>query len=276
MLTASSATGQLVFLPLLASLTERYGWRSALLFVVAMIALAAIAVMALMRDRPFDLGLAPLGETTPVAPPPVDRSFSALFATPLRVLRDAAGTRVFWILGATFFICGASTNGLVQTHFVALCGDYGLAAVTAASMLALMGLFDFAGTVGSGWLSDRFDNRWLLFWYYGLRGLSLLFLPFTDFSLYGLSIFAMFYGLDWIATVPPTVRLTADKFGRERAGMVFGWIFTFHQIGAAFAAFGGGFSRSNFATYLPAFIVAGALCLVASLLVMTLRKPQAA
>ncbi len=114
----------------------------------------------------------------------------------------------------------------MQTHFVALCGDYGLTAVTAASMLALMGVFDFAGTVGSGWLSDRFDNRWLLFWYYGLRGLSLLFLPFTDFTLYGLSLFAMFYGLDWIATVPPTVRLTADKFGRERAGMVFGWIFT--------------------------------------------------
>jgi sugar phosphate permease len=272
LLSASSATGQLVFLPLLASLTEQYGWRTALSFVIAMILVAAIAALLLLRDRPFDLGLAPLGEATPVPPPPVDRSLIALVRTPLATLRDAAGTKVFWILFATFYVCGASTNGLVQTHFVSLCADYGLAAVGAASVLAMMGAFDFIGTVGSGWLSDRFDNRWLLFWYYGLRGLSLLLLPFSDFTFYGLSLFAVFYGLDWIATVPPTVKLAADKFGRERAGMVFGWIFVGHQLGAASAAFGGGFSRTFFQTYLPAFIVAGALCLVASALVMTLRK----
>ena len=120
---------------------------------------------------------------------------------------------MFWVLFATFFVCGCSTNGLVQTHFITLCHDYGLAATAAASVLAMMGAFDFIGTIGSGWLSDRFDNRWLLFWYYGLRGLSLLYLPFTDFTFYGLSLFAMFYGLDWIATVPPTVKLTADRFG---------------------------------------------------------------
>ncbi len=144
--------------------------------------------------------------------------------------------------------------------------------MTAASVLAMMGVFDFIGTIGSGWLSDRFDNRWLLFWYYGLRGLSLLYLPFTDFTFYGLSLFAVFYGLDWIATVPPTVKLTADRFGRERAGMVFGWVFAGHQIGAATAAFGAGFVRTEFSTYLPAFFVAGALCLLAAVLVLTVRK----
>jgi predicted MFS family arabinose efflux permease len=160
-------------------------------------------------------------------------------------------------LFATFFICGASTNGLIQTHFIPLCADFGLPAVGAASVLAMMGIFDFIGTVGSGWLSDRYDNRWPLAWYYGLRGLSLMALPFTDFSFYGLSIFAVFYGLDWIATVPPTVKLTAANFGRERANLVFGWVFAGHQIGAASAAFLAGLSRTMLATYLPAFFVSG-------------------
>jgi predicted MFS family arabinose efflux permease len=148
--------------------------------------------------------------------------------------------------------------------------------VQAASLLAAMGIFDFIGTIASGWLSDRYDNRYLLFWYYGLRGLSLLFLPFTDFSFYGLSIFAMFYGLDWIATVPPTVRLTAQRFGAERAGLVFGWIFAGHQLGAATAAFGAGLSRTVLATYLPAFFIAGGLCLIASLLILTMTAEKAA
>jgi hypothetical protein len=129
--------------------------------------------------------------------------------TPIIVLKDAARAPIFWVLFGTFFVCGSSTNGLIQTHFITLCHDYGLAAVTAASAVAMMGFFDFFGTIGSGWLSDRFDNRWLLFWYHGLRGLSLIYLPFTDFTFYGLSLFAVFYGLDWIATVPPTVKLTA-------------------------------------------------------------------
>src|SRR3984885_12594167 len=147
-------------------------------------------------------------------------------------------------------------------------------AVTAAGVLAMMGGFDFFGTIGSGWLSDRVDNRWLLFWYYGLRGLSLLFLPFTTFTFYGLSLFAVFYGLDWIATVPPTVKLTADRFGRERAGIVFGWVFAGHQIGAATAALGAGLSRTEFASCLPAFFVAGAMCLIAAGLVLTIAKPS--
>jgi predicted MFS family arabinose efflux permease len=184
---------------------------------------------------------------------------------------------VFWILFATFFICGASTNGLVQVHLIPLCHDFGIPQVEAASLLAAMGVFDFFGTIISGWLSDRYDNRYLLFWYYGLRGLSLVFLPFTNFSFYGLSLFAMFYGLDWIATVPPTVRLTAQRFGPERANLVFGWIFAGHQLGAATAAFGAGLSRTLLASYLPAFFVAGALCIVASLLTLVIsRQPKSA
>jgi len=276
-LTASVATGQLVFLPLLASVTERMGWRIALLLVCAMLALAAFAVLLVMRDRPSDVGLRPFGdqgkEPLP-APPP---SNAPIAAAALSALTDAAGTRVFWILFATFFICGASTNGLIQVHLIPMCLDFGIPQVQAASLLAAMGVFDFFGTIFSGWLSDRYDNRWLLFWYYGLRGLSLLMLPFTDFSFYGLSLFAMFYGLDWIATVPPTVRLTAQRFGPERANLVFGWIFTGHQLGAACAAFGAGLSRTMLATYLPAFFIAGALCVVAALIALAIsRTPKAA
>jgi MFS family permease len=273
LLSASSATGQLVFLPLIAELTERFGWRVALIFVCGLLLLAALLAFALMRDRPSDLNLPPYGETAVTPPPPAGVGLLSLLWSPLEVLCDAAREPLFWILFGTFFICGCSTNGLIQTHFITLCGDYGLAAVTAASVLAMMGVFDFIGTIGSGWLSDRFDNRWLLFWYYGLRGLSLLYLPFTDFTVYGLSLFAVFYGLDWIATVPPTVKLTADRFGRERAGMVFGWVFAGHQIGAATAAFGAGFSRTEFASYLPAFFTAGALCILAAALVLTINKP---
>ncbi len=272
-LTASVATGQLVFLPLLATITERMGWRIALSFVCIMLGVAAFAVLMLMRDRPSDVGLRPFGDhgTEPLAAPPP--SNAPIMAAALGTLRDASQTRVFWILFATFFICGASTNGLVQVHLIPMCLDYGIPQVQAASLLAAMGIFDFFGTIMSGWLSDRYDNRWLLFWYYGLRGLSLLMLPFTDFSFYGLSLFAMFYGLDWIATVPPTVRLTAQRFGAERANLVFGWVFAGHQIGAAFAASGAGLSRTLLATYLPAFFFAGALCVIAAVIVLGISRP---
>ena len=271
-LTASVATGQLVFLPLLASITERMGWRVALSLVCAMLALAAFAVLMVMRDRPSDVGLRPFGDhgTEPLPAPPPNNA--PIAAAALGALGDAARTRVFWILFATFFICGASTNGLIQVHLIPMCLDFGIPQVQAASLLAAMGVFDFFGTIASGWLSDRYDNRWLLFWYYGLRGLSLLLLPFTDFSFYGLSLFAMFYGLDWIATVPPTVRLTAQRFGSERANLVFGWVFAGHQTGAAFAAFGAGLSRTLLATYLPAFFFAGALCVVAALIVLAISR----
>ncbi len=271
MLSASSATGQLVFLPLMAELTERYGWRSTVFFVCAMIMVAALVVLLFMRDRPSDLNLPSVGEAHVTAAPARGTLIDAL-KMPLVILREVSTTSTFWILFATFFICGLSTNGLIQTHFVTLCGDFGILPVAAASVLAVMGIFDFFGTIGSGWLSDRFDNRWLLFWYYGLRGLSLLFLPFSDFTFYGLSIFAVFYGLDWIATVPPTVKIAADRFGKEKVGLVFGWVFAGHQLGAATAAYGAGLSRTELQSYLPAFFIAGAFCLLASILAITLKK----
>jgi sugar phosphate permease len=270
-LTASVATGQLIFLPLLTSLAVDYGWRMALIVVCVAVGCAALAMLLLMRDRPSDVGLLPYGHEgpSPLAPPVPSASITA---AAFGALRDAARTKAFWVLFGTFFICGASTNGLIQTHFIPMCVDFGLSQTNAAGLLAAIGVFDFVGTIASGWLADRYDNRWLLFWYYGLRGLSLVFLPFTNFTFFGLSIFAVFYGLDWIATVPPTVRLTAQKFGVERANLVFGWIFAGHQIGAAMAAFAAGFSRTMLATYLPAFFAAGALCIIAAVVVLTIDE----
>ncbi|HEY2137999.1 MAG TPA: MFS transporter [Xanthobacteraceae bacterium] len=274
LLTASSATGQLLFLPLAAWLVEHVGWRAAVIPSIAGLGLAALLVVLFMRDRPSDLGLVALGDDATSSPqraldrkPAIAQAFGALAL--------ASRSSTFWILAATFFICGLSTNGLIQTHFIALCADFGMPQVEAASALAMMGVFDFVGTIASGWLSDRYDNRWLLFWYYGLRGLSLIFLPYSTFSLYGLSLFAMFYGLDWIATVPPTVKLTAAAFGREKAGMVFGWIFAAHQVGAATAAFGAGLTRTELLTYLPAFYAAGAACLVAAALALMIGRARA-
>ena len=273
-LTASSATGQLIFLPLLASITDHFGWRTGLGLMCAMLGVAAFAVLLVMRDRPGDLGQRPFGDDGKLPLPATPPNNAPIMAAALGTLRDAGKTRTFWILFATFFICGASTNGLVQVHLIPMCLDFGIPQVQAASLLAAMGIFDFFGTIVSGWLSDRYDNRYLLFWYYGLRGLSLVSLPFTNFSFYGLSLFAMFYGLDWIATVPPTVRLTTQRFGPERANLVFGWIFTGHQLGAATAAFGAGLSRTVLQSYLPAFFAAGALCIFASLITLAIARQQ--
>ena len=270
-LTASNATGQLAFLPVIAHISETNGWRAALMMVVALLAVALVLALLLLRDRPADLGLSPFGETEAAVATPA----TTAAVSPLGIFFEAARTRTFWILFATFFICGASTNGLIQTHFVSLCGDYGLPAVTAASVLAMMGIFDFFGTIGSGWLSDRVDARWLLFWYYGLRGLSLLYLPHSDFTLGSLTPFAIFYGLDWIATVPPTLKLTAEKFGREKASVVFGWVFAGHQLGAASIAFAAGFIRTHYTSYLPAFLIAGTLCLAGALLALLVVRPKA-
>ncbi|PZX26038.1 transporter, Major facilitator superfamily MFS_1 [Cupriavidus phytorum] len=276
-LTASAATGQLAFLPVAAWLIEHMGWRVAVLPVLVACAALALLVFGLMRSRPADVGLAAFGEVPASAPVPPAPQPATPFALsgPFRVLRDASRTQAFWVLAGTFFICGLSTNGLIQTHFIALCGDFGMGPVPAASALAMMGAFDFVGTILSGWLSDRYDSRKLLFWYYALRGLSLFWLPHSTFTLYGLSIFAMFYGLDWIATVPPTVKLAATAFGRERAPMVFGWIFAAHQIGAAVAAFGAGLSRTLLLTYTPALYAAGAACLVAALMALMVSRQRA-
>ncbi|HEY0929543.1 MAG TPA: MFS transporter [Gemmatimonas sp.] len=269
LLSASSATGQLAFLPIVARLSESHGWRTAILLIAGLLSITLVLVVLFMRNRPEELSQRAYGEAAdaPQTSPPPSIS-------PLGTLREVSSSRTFWILFATFFICGASTNGLVQTHFVSMCGDYGMMAVAAASVLAMMGLFDFIGTVGSGWLSDRYDARWLLFWYYALRGLSLLYLPHAEFTFAGLSPFAVFYGLDWIATVPPTLKLTTDAFGRERAGVVFGWIFMGHQLGAASIAYTAGVIRTSLNTYVPAFMLAGALCLVAAGLALSIHRKR--
>jgi MFS family permease len=271
MLTASSATGQLAFLPVAAWMIEHWGWRSAVAPVFIGAALVALLCLCFVRNRPSDLGLLPYGQAA-AAPPPAP-AIAMNWRTPFVILREAAAHRTFWILAGTFFICGLSTNGLVQTHFISLCGDNGMGAVPAASVLAMMGAFDFVGTILSGWLSDRYDNRKLLFWYYGLRGLSLFWLPHSEFTIYGLGLFAMFYGLDWIATVPPTVKLAGAAFGPQKVGLVFGWIFAAHQLGAATAAYGAGFARTLLLTYSPALYVAGAACLFAALAVLAVRRP---
>ncbi|KFL29224.1 MFS transporter [Devosia riboflavina] len=273
LMTASSATGQLIFLPILASLTEAYGWRTAMTLAVAIIASAMVLVALLMRDHPADLGLPPYGDASITPVPKREQSLLKTLALPIVTLKQVAGVPAFWVLFGTFFICGLSTNGLIQTHWISICGDFGMAAVTAAGTLAVIGIFDFFGTVLAGWLSDRFDNRFLLFWFYGLRGLSLIYLSFSGFTFAELAIFAVFYGLDWVATVPPTVKLAADNFGREKAGLVFGWVFTGHQLGAAAAAYGAGALRSDFSTYLPALQLAGAMCIIAAIAVLLLQKP---
>jgi len=292
-LTASSATGQLVFLPLLASLVVTHGWRAATT-TVSIVALAMIPIAwFFMRNDPREIGLRPYGappdqpdpgveparsvaaerrvagvqaaaEAVPPAAPAVNPAVVAV-----RALTDSMGIRAFWLLAGSFFVCGASTNGLIGTHLIPASMEHGIPEVTAAGVLATIGVFDLIGTVASGWLTDRWDSRYLLCWYYGLRGLSLLFLPYalgTSFA--SMAAFAVFYGLDWVATVPPTVRLTADIFGRQRVGVVFGWIFASHQLGAATAAFGAGALRTWFGTYQGAFMGAGLLCLIAAGLVM--------
>jgi sugar phosphate permease len=269
MLSASTATGQLLFLPLAAWLSSSFGWRMALVPAAGACLLCLLLMVLVVRDHPAQLGLAPFGDTKIVPVPP--RSESNAFMVSIRMLREAAGYRVFWMLFGTFFICGLSTNGLVQQHFIPMCFDYGMPEVAAAGVLAMMGIFDFFGTVGSGYLSDRYDPRKLLFWYYLGRGASLMWLPFSDFSFFGLTFFAVFFGLDFVATVPPTVKIAAQTFGREKAPLVFGWIFTAHQLGAASAAYGAGISRDMLASYLPAFFFAGAACMLAALAALLVR-----
>lgn len=259
MLSAANATGQLIFLPQLAKVIEASNWRSAALVVAAAAAIVFVLVLLLMRGRPADLGLRPYGQD-PAAP----QSAPVASMPPLTALAFASRTRAFWILAGTFFICGASTNGLIGTHLISACHDVGIPAVRSTQLLAMMGIFDILGTTASGWLTDRYSARHLLFAYYSLRGLSLLFLPAT--LLDGgasLGVFAVFYGLDWVATVPPTVKLTTEAFGKENTGVIYGWIGASHQLGASMAAFGAGAIRTGLGDYRPAFMIAGLLCLVA-------------
>ena len=269
-LTAATATGQLLFLPILARLAGGPGWRWALIVVGAAALVMVPLALLLIREYPADLGLRAFGAAPddPVPPRRVGNPITVAFD----VLGRASRTRDFWLLAGTFFICGASTNGLIGTHFISACIDHGIPEVTAAGMLATMGIFDLFGTTGSGWLSDRIDSRWLLFTYYGLRGLSLIFLPRALLEQSGLSVFTVFYGLDWIATVPPTVKLSADAFGPRDAPIVFGWVLAAHQIGASTAALGAGIVRTSLGDYRYAFVSSGMLCLVAAGLALTIAR----
>jgi sugar phosphate permease len=276
-LTASAATGQLLFLPILAQLAHHHGWRSAA-FTTAGAALVVLPLVLLfMRNYPENVGLLPFGaEAETGAQRAADDGPKV---NPFRVaisgLQRGVRSTDFWLLAGSFFICGASTNGLIGTHLIPACVDHGIPEVRAAGMLAMMGILDLVGTTLSGWLSDRYNSRYLLCCYYGLRGLSLMGLPFAlGGPEWGLSAFAVFYGLDWIATVPPTVRLTAESFGRENVGVMFGWIFASHQVGAALAATFAGAVRTYLGDYMIAFLLSGTICLLAAGLVLRINKPR--
>jgi sugar phosphate permease len=270
LMSASAATGLLVFLPLLAWLAQQGGWQPVAIAVSIATAALIPLVWLLVPERPSSIGLTRYGADGP-EPEAAVASGNFLTAT-LKTLRDAAGKRVFWYLFATFFICGFTTNGLIGTHLIAFCGDMGIPEVQAASLLALMGIFDLIGTTLSGWLTDRFDPRKLLAVYYGLRGLSLFYLPYSGFSVASLTIFAVVYGLDWIATVPPTLRLANESFGDRSGPLVFGWIVAGHQLGAAAAAFFGGAMRELQGDYELAFMIAGMTGIIAAALSLLIDK----
>lgn len=277
--SAANATGQLVFLPLIARTSETAGWRAAALIVSVLAAIGAVLVVAFLRDHPHEVGLQPYGiaegyalDAAPVDPSGDSRINPARLA--LSSLFSASGRWTFWALALSFFVCGWTTNGLVQTHFIPAAHDHGMPATTAAGLLALVGVFDVVGTILSGWLTDRVDARILLAVYYGLRGVSLLFVqqmlaPHVEPSMF---VFIVFYGLDWVATVPPTVALCRQWFGLRASGIVFGWVFASHMVGAAAGASFAGWVRAVQGSYALAWPVAAALCFASVVIVLTIRK----
>jgi sugar phosphate permease len=269
----------------MAALVTSAGWRVMSLTLAGCVLVLVPPIAWLMRDRPDSIGLRAYGDTGGGLAQPAGRAGNPSVANPiaasLQALADGARSRDFWLIAGSYFVCGASTNGLIGTHLIPACVDHGLTEVVGAGLLAATGVFAFIGGTASGWLSDRFDSRFLLFWYYGLRGLSLLYLPFAlDMSFYGLALFAVFYGLDWIASVPPTVRLLNRAMGAERVGIMVAWITVIHQVGGAAAAYLGGVLRIGFGTYSEAFVLSGLMCVGAALMVLFIgagrvrREPQ--
>jgi sugar phosphate permease len=275
-LTAGYAAGQLVFLPTMAALATNAGWRIATLALVGAVVVLLPVTAVFMRDRPENLGLARYGERGPSRPaaPLVGNPVAAAFSA----LASGARSRDFWLIAGGYFACGATTNGLLGTHLIPACIDHGLSEVAGASLLAATGVFALIGGTISGWLSDRCDNRVLLCCYYGFRGLALIYLPFAfDMSFYGLSLFSVVYGLDWIAAAPPTVRLLTGVVGSERIGIMVAWITVIHQIGSAAAAFSAGLLRIAFGTYFEAFILSGMLLVAVAMMVLFIgvgRRPN--
>lgn len=259
---ASLSAGQLVFVPLLMAVVLSAGWRWSSV-ALGLIALAvALPVFLFLRDDPADVGLTPYGAT--------EKQVAAQGAIDPNVMQRAVKAPEFWLLAATFFVCGATSNGLIGTHLIPHAADHGIPQATAAGMLALMGAMNFVGTIASGWLTDKYDPRKLLCIYYGFRGLSLFLLPYVS-GVFGLSVFAIMFGLDYIATVPPTTALVADTFGRRNVGTVYGWVFCSHQVGAALAAWLGGVTRDLFGDYMLAFLIAGSIAMLAALLSLRIR-----
>src|SRR5208282_670061 len=273
-LTAANAAGQLVFLPTMAELVTGAGWRIGALVLAATVFAFLPLVALLMRDRPEDLGLARYGEMSRSRPaaPSAGNPVSVAF----RALATGARSRDFWLIAGSYSVCGATTNGLIGTHLIPACADHGLSEVAGAGLLAATGVFALAGAMLSGWLSDRCDNRILLCCYYGFRGLSLLYLPFAfNMSFYGLTLFSMVYGLDWIAGAPPTIRLLSGVVGSERIGIMVAWITVIHQIGSASAAYLAGVLRIVFGTYFEAFIASGMLLVVVAVMVLFIGDGRA-
>ena len=273
-LTASSATGQLIFLPGLSYLAEMNGWKS----VSSTIALVSIALVPIiwifLKERPSDAGVLPYGAPENWSAPA--RNSMSAGSLAIDTLKQASKKKDFWYLVGSFFVCGLSTSGLIGTHFIPAAHDHGMGTTTAASLLALVGVFDLVGTIASGWLTDRYDPRKLLFFYYGLRGLSLFLLPSILFASVHPStlVFVIFYGLDWVATVPPTIMLCRTILGPERATVIYGWVFAAHQIGGSIAAFGAAVLRVQFGNYAVAFYISGLMCLITSYYVLQIAKGQ--
>jgi predicted MFS family arabinose efflux permease len=274
MLTASSATGQLIFLPGLSYMAEMNGWKS-VSSTIALVSIALVPVIWLfLKEKPADAGVLPYGAPADWSAPA--KSTLGAGALAIDTLKQASKKKDFWYLFGSFFVCGLSTNGLIGTHFIPAAHDHGMGTTTAASLLALVGVFDLVGTIASGWLTDRYDPRKLLFFYYGFRGLSLLLLPSILFSSVHPStlVFVIFYGLDWVATVPPTIMLCRTILGPERATVIYGWVFAAHQIGGSIAAFGAAVLRVHFGDYAIAFYISAVMCLITSYFVLQIAKGQ--
>ena len=271
-LTAAAATGQLVFLPLLSKLAMDHGWKSVSITIAASAAVVIPLIWWGLNEQPQDIGHKPYGAPEDWVAPEKIEGHAAKNA--IKALREGSKRKDFWLLFGTFFICGLSTNGLIGTHFIPAAHDHGMGEVVAASLLAMIGVFDVVGTVFSGYLTDRVDSRKLLFAYYSLRGISLMILPSILFATVHPStlVFVIFYGLDWVATVPPTIALCRTVLGPQSGTVIYGWVFTGHQIGASVAALGAALLRVKFGDYAASFYIAGTLCLLASLAVLFIAR----
>ncbi|KGR78033.1 MFS transporter [Ureibacillus manganicus] len=272
-LTASTAMGQLILLPVLAMVIEGYSWRWAMGLIIGLSIIMFFIILLFIKNSPKEIGILPYGQMEESEEISQSQKGNPIIVA-FKGLADALKSKEFWLLAGSFFICGFSTSGLIGTHFISFCISFGIPLVTAASLLSFMGVFNMVGTTLSGWLSDRIDNRWLLFWYYLFRGGSLVLLPFAlmEGNITWIIVFSVFYGLDWVATVPPTINISRQIFGLHKSAIIYGWIYASHQAGAAVAAYGGGLVYQYFNTYTWAFFMAGVFCVLASLFVIVIKK----